>query len=347
MRPLVSIIIPHWNGIDLINECLESLQKTSYSNLEIIVVDNNSSDDSLNHIRNNFPNVTILKNERNEGYAGGCNRGSEIAVGKYLLFLNNDTAHQANWIDPLVDLLEKNSKIASVQPKLLNYFQKNLFDYAGGVGGMMDVLVFPFARGRIFNEQEIDSNQYDSKREIFWTSGTAFLVRKTAFEKAGKFDELFFAHMEEIDLCWRFHLLGFDVWSEPNSIIYHKNAVSLPMYTEKKYYLNHRNSLIMLLTNYSLPLAIYILPIRWTLDIVAIIYSILMGDWNHVKGIAKAHAWIVCHPKKIYEKRIKVKTVRNVKDKTILRKMYLGSIVFAHYILKKNRYSDLTDKPRS
>ncbi len=347
MQPLVSIIIPHWNGIDIITECLESLQKATYSNFEIIVVDNDSSDDSVNHIRKYFPKVIIFENSRNEGYSGGCNRGSEIAKGEYLLFLNNDTVHQPNWIEPLVSLLEKNPKIASVQPKLLNYYQKNLFDYAGGAGGMMDILVFPFARGRIFTEQEIDTNQYNLKEKIFWSSGTAFLVRKTAFEKAGKFDELFFAHMEEIDLCWRFHLLGFDVWSEPSSVVYHKNAVSLPMYTEKKYYLNHRNSLTMLLTNYSLPLAIYVLPIRWALDIVAIIYAILKGDWKHIKGIVRAHAWIVFHPRKLFNKRIKVNAVRKVKDKTILRKMYSGSIVFAHYILRKNRYSVLTDKPRS
>ena len=346
MRPLVSIIIPHWNGIDIITECLESLQKTTYPNLEIIVVDNNSSDNSINHVSKNFSNIIIFENNQNEGYAGGCNRGSEIAKGKYLLFLNNDTTHQPNWIEPLVCLLEENQQIASVQPKLLNYYQKDLFDYAGGAGGMMDILVYPFARGRIFTKQEIDSNQYDSKTEIFWSSGTAFLVRRTAFEKAGKFDELFFAHMEEIDLCWRFHLLGFDVWSEPSSVIYHKNAVSLPMYTEKKYYLNHRNSLIMLLTNYSLPLAIYVLPIRWALDIVAIIYAILKGDWKHIKGIVKAHAWIACHPRKLFNKRTRVKAVRKAKDETILRKMHSGSIVFSHYILRKNRYSEFTDKPR-
>ena len=346
MRPLVSIIIPHWNGIDIITECLESLQKATYPNFEIIVVDNDSIDDSVNHIRKNFPKTIILENELNEGYAGGCNRGSEIAKGEYLLFLNNDTIHEPNWIEPLVNLLEKNYNIAAVQPKILNYFQKNLFDYAGGAGGLMDILAFPFARGRIFNEQEIDANQYNSTKEIFWSSGTAFLVRKTAFENAGKFDELFFAHMEEIDLCWRFHLQGFDIWCEPSSVVYHKNAVSLPMYTEKKYYLNHRNSLIMLLTNYSLPIAIYILPIRWALDIVAIIYAIVNGDWKHIKGIAKAHAWIVFHPIKLLRKRRAVKAMRKVKDKTIIRKMYNGSIVFAHYILRKSRYSELTDKPR-
>ncbi len=347
MNPIVSIIIPHWNGIEVISECLESLQKTTYPNMEIIVVDNNSTDNSVNYIRTNFPQVKISQNKSNQGYAGGCNRGAEIAQGKYLLFLNNDTIHESNWIEPLVQVMEKNAQIAAVQPKILNYYQKNLFDYAGGAGGMMDILIFPFARGRIFNKQEIDTGQYNSREKIFWASGTAFLVHKTAFETAGKFDELFFAHMEEIDLCWRFHLSGLEVVCEPKSVVYHKNAVSLPMYSTKKYYLNHRNSLIMLLTNYSIPLAIYVLPIRWALDVVAIIYAILHGDLNHVKGIAKAHAWIVFHPREIFRKRILSKSMRRVRDKEVIKKMYKGSIVFAHYILKKNYYSELSDKPRS
>ncbi len=183
MLPLVSIIIPHWNGIDVITECLESLHKATYPNLQIIVVDNNSTDDSVKHIRNSFPKVALFENTHNEGYAGGCNRGSEIAKGKYILFLNNDTIHKPKWIEPLVELLEKNPHMAAVQPKILNYYQRNTFDYAGGAGGMMDILVFPFARGRIFSEQEIDTNQYNRKEEIFWASGTALIVRKTSFKK--------------------------------------------------------------------------------------------------------------------------------------------------------------------
>ena len=347
MKPLVSIIIPHWNGIDIITECLNSLQKSTYPKVEIIVVDNNSTDKSVSHIKQDFPTVILLENKYNEGYAGGCNRGAEIAKGKYLIFLNNDTIQDKKWIEPLVDRLENDNVIAAVQPKILNYFQRNLFDYAGGCGGMMDFLVFPFARGRIFNEQEIDTNQYDEPMSIFWSSGTAFIIRKTAYIEAGKFDELFFAHMEEIDLCWRLHLLGYDVWSEPKSIVYHKNAVTLPMYSEKKYYLNHRNSLIMLLTNYSIPLAIYVLPIRFALDMVAVIYAILHGDGKHIKGIARAHAWILFHPRKLYTKRKNVKKIRKLKDREIADKLHFGSIVFAHYILRKNRYLELFGNPRS
>ena len=347
MQPLVSIIIPHWNGIDVITECLKSLQKVTYPNFEVIIVHNNSTDKSIEYINKLFPYVILYENKHNEGYAGGCNRGAEIANGKYLLFLNNDTIQNSNWIEPLVSLLESNNNIAAVQPKILNYYSKDLFDYAGGAGGMMDFLVFPFAKGRIFNDLENDSNQYDTKSKIFWSSGTAFLVKKSAFDEAGKFDELFFAHMEEIDLCWRLHLLGYEIWSEPKSVIFHKNAITLPMYSEKKYYLNHRNSLIMLLTNYSIPLVIYVAPIRWFLDIVAIIYAIIHGDLKHIKGIARAHAWIVFHPFKLYRKRKLVRILRKTKDREMLRKMYGGSIVFAHYILRKNSYSELIASPRS
>lgn len=347
MPPLVSIIIPHWNGADVIDECLKSIQKSTYGDYEMIVVDNNSSDDSVNYIRSNFTNVKVLENSKNEGYAGGCNRGAEIAKGQYLLFLNNDTIQDKNWIEPLVTLLEKDNKIAAVQPKILNYYNKNLFDYAGGAGGKIDIFGFPFARGRIFNEQEIDEKQYDSIEEVFWSSGTAFLVRKTAFEDVGKFDEMFFAHMEEIDLCWRFHLAGYTVYAEPKSVIYHKNAVSLPMHSEQKYYLNHRNSLIMLFTNYTVPLSVYILPIRWALDVVAMIYALIFGDWKHIKAINRAHFWIATHLMQIYRKRKSINPIRREKDRNILAKMYRGSIVFSHYILRKNRYSELFDSPRS
>ena len=351
MLPLVSIIIPHWNGINLITDCLSSIEKSTYPNLETIVVDNNSEDDSVNRIKSEYPKVIVVENNCNEGYAGGCNRGSEIAKGEYLLFLNNDTVQITNWIEPLVSVLNKDKSVAAVQPKILNFYKKKLFDYAGGAGGEMDFLKyldsFRYILAGEFALSTDLAQQYDSSDEIFWSSGTAFIVRRSIFEYVGKFDELFFAHMEEIDLCWRLHLAGYKVISEPQSVIYHKNAVTLPMHSEKKYYLNHRNSLLMILANYSIPLSIYVLPIRWSLDIVAIIYAILFGDWNHIKGIAKAHAWIVFHPHEIYKKRKKVKLVRKEKDKDILKKMYNGSIVYSHYIMRKNRYSELSLSLRS
>ena len=235
-QPLVSIIIPHWNNYPILEECLESLRNISYQNYEIIVTDNASADGSPDKIKQHFPEINLVENETNEGFAGGCNRGANRANGKFLLFLNNDTTHEQNWIEPLVNQLEQDESIAAVQPKILNFFQRDLFDYAGGSGGHMDILCFPFARGRIFLEQEIDTGQYNKVNNIFWASGTAIMIRKNLFEQVGKFDITFFAHMEEIDLCWRFHMLGYRVLAEPSSIVYHKNAVTLPMHSQKKYF---------------------------------------------------------------------------------------------------------------
>ena len=256
--PIVSIIIPHWNGIDVLSECIDSLKGSTFDSFEIIVSDNASSDGSQAWIVENHPDVILLENDNNYGYAGGCNRGVNVAKGEFILFLNNDTIQNPNWLDPLIDRMKGDESIAAIQPKILNYYNRKIFDYAGGSGGHLDLFCFPFARGRVFLNQEEDLGQYDNAKRCFWASGTAMIVRKDLFKAAGKFDETFFAHMEEIDLCWRFQAMGYEVWAEPRSVVYHKNAVSLPMHTHRKYYLNHRNSLLMLFGNYSIPVAFYV-----------------------------------------------------------------------------------------
>ena len=256
-QPFISVIIPHWNGIDILSECLDSLKASTYPFFEIIVSDNASSDGSQSWLKSHHPDISLLENDANYGYAGGCNLGARIAKGSILVFLNNDTIQDPDWLNHLALSLITDESAVAVQPKILNYYQRDLFDYAGGSGGFMDVLGFPFARGRIFLDQEKDLGQYDDSRQIFWASGTAICVWKDAYEKAGGFEESFFAHMEEIDLCWKFHLMGKRVYVEPKSVVYHKNAVSLPMQSHWKYYLNHRNSLLMVLGNYSFPLSIY------------------------------------------------------------------------------------------
>ena len=264
MDTLVSIIIPHWNGIDVLSECIDSLNNTKYSNFEIIVVDNASSDDSVKWINNNHPKINIVENDQNYGYAGGCNRGIKTSKGDYIVFLNNDTIHEKNWLSNLVSFMNNHPDCAAVQPKILNYYERDKFDYAGGSGGHMDLLCYPFARGRLFLEQEIDNKQYDDDTQCFWASGTAIMVRKKYFLEVEKFDENFFAHMEEIDLCWKLQLKGYKVYVNPKSVVYHKNAVSLPMTSLKKFMLNHRNSIIMLLSNYKLFTTLYLFPIRYS-----------------------------------------------------------------------------------
>tara|TARA_B100000029_G_C17609750_1_gene969085 strand:- start:11515 stop:12324 length:810 start_codon:yes stop_codon:yes gene_type:complete len=268
-----------------------------------------------------------------------------LANGEFLLFLNNDTTHDKDWIEPLVNELLCDSNTAAVQPKILNYFNRKLFDYAGGCGGAIDVLAFPFTRGRLFHYQEIDSKQYDNEKDIFWASGTAFLVRKKDFEKAGKFDETFFAHQEEIDLQWKFHLMGRNIKVAPESIVYHKNAVTLPAQSIQKQYLNHRNSILMLITNFSFPMVVYLFPIRLALEFIAILYALFLFDFKHAVGILKSLIWILFHPKIIYLRRQHIKKLRNVEDRNILSRMHKGSIVLDYFILRKKNYRDLFPRP--
>ena len=340
----VSIIIPHWNGIETISECLESLSHTNFDSFEIIVSDNASTDGSQKWIKDNYPKVRLLENDQNYGYAGGCNKGAEIANGKFLLFLNNDTVQDPDWLGHLIRCIEKNDEIAAVQPKILNYFDKNIFDYAGGSGGHMDMFCYPFARGRLFLEQEKDKGQYDTAEQCFWASGTSILVRKNLFTKAGEFDKVFFAHMEEIDLCWRLQAMGYQIWVEPSSIIFHKNAVSLPMHSHRKYYLNHRNSLLMLLSNYSLPNAFYIGTIRIMLEFIALVYAIVKFDMNHASGIIRSLLWVVFHPFTIMVRRKRFKELRKFKDSHILKKLFNKPIVVLHYLSGKKTYFEMVSK---
>lgn len=346
-RELVSIVIPHYNGIDLLSECLRSLKNCTYAPVEIIVVDNASTDGSADWVRTHYPTVKLVVCEKNRGYAGGCNRGAEVARGTYLLFLNNDTVHQRDWIGWLVQTLQSDTTIGAVQPKILNYFDRRRFDFAGGSGGAMDLLCFPFARGRLFLTLEEDRGQYDDEAQIFWASGTAFLIRRSLFLSAGGFDELFFAHQEEIDLQWRLQLMGYQIFVNPRSVIYHRNAATLSAASPRKKYLNHRNNLLMMLSNYSLPLATYLFPIRLALEGTAIFYAVFLRDFPHVWAILKSFFWIVTHPVTIVRKRRSVRTIRKVRDRDVLAAVYRRSIVLDYFLFGRRFYSELPTRPAS
>ena len=343
-KSIVSIVIPHWNNVDILTECLESISATDFDSVETIVVDNASTDNSVASVRSNYPNVKLIENEKNYGYAGGCNIGAEAAIGNYLIFLNNDTVQEKDWISNLIKTINSDDKIAAVQPKILNYYDRNVFDYAGGAGGHMDIYCFPFARGRIFSFQEDDEGQYNNKEKCFWSSGTCFMVRRELFQKAGGFDEGFFAHMEEIDLCWRLYAMGFEVWVEPDSVVYHKNALTLPMHSHKKYYLNHRNSLLMLLGNYSIKNVFLVGIPRLILEKIACLYSILKLDWRHFTAILRSLFWIIFHPNVIMKKRKSFSKIRTITDKKIMENMMQSSIVIKYYLLKKQAYLDILSK---
>ncbi len=338
----LSIIIPHYNNKDILYNCIHSLTNIAYKNCEIIVVDNNSTDNSVESVKESFPQIKIIKSDTNRGYAGGCNLGSKSSNAEFLLFLNNDTIHNNDFIEPLINLLDSDQAIASVQPKIIN-FDKTNFDYAGGSGGFMDYLVYPFARGRIFNTVEKDKGQYDDTKQIFWASGACFLTRKKVFENIGGFDETLFAHMEEIDFHWRSYMSGLNVYVEPKSIIYHKGGGTLNQNSSQKTYLNHRNSLILLLTNYSIPLSLYLLPAKLILEIISSLKELftfkIINFINHYLAIF----WVVFNFNIIISRRRKNKIIRSKTDKEIFNKGVIlsKSIIILYFLLGRKKYSDL------
>ena len=337
----VSVIIPHWNGIDILSECISSLINTKHDSYEIIVVDNASTDGSQSWVKNTYPQIKLIENDKNYGYAGGCNVGALEAEGNYLVFLNNDTTQDPDWIQNLENFMKKDKMIAAVQPKVLNYFNQNIFDYAGGSGGYMDKFCFPYARGRIFSKQEQDIGQYNDSKQCFWSSGTAFMVRKKLFFKAGQFDKHFFSHMEEIDLCWRLQAMGFQIWVEPNAVVYHKNALSMPMHSHRKYYFNHRNSLLMLFGNYSLKNTLILGFGRTILEFIALGYSTLSLNWKQAIAIIRSLLYIISHLDIIIKKRRKMKAIRIKKDEYIMKNILKKSLVINYYLRGVRVYSEI------
>ncbi len=341
-KSIVSVIIPHYNGEQILVDCLRSLYRSTAVALEVLLVDNASTDNSVAIVKEQFPGVRIISLQENHGFAGGCNVGIRAASADYVLILNNDTIHAEQWLEKLLDRIKSAPDIAVVQPKLLSYQKQGFFDYSGAAGGEMDVFGFPFARGRIFEFIERDQHQYDEHPPaIFWASGTAFLARKKRLMQAGLFDEHFFAHMEEIDLQWRLHLLGYQIQVVPEAVVWHRSGYTLGAEAPFKKYLNHRNSLLMFLSNYRLLTTCYLLFIRLALDYMALFFSLLRRDGGRAGAILKAHGYILTHPLFIIKKRLKVKKLRVIRDRELMQKLYKGAIPISAFLLGKKSYSDL------
>ncbi|HDR03647.1 MAG TPA: glycosyltransferase family 2 protein [Candidatus Marinimicrobia bacterium] len=337
----VSVIIPHYNGEQILRECLKSLRKTRYPNLEIIVVDNHSSDNSVAMLRSEFPEMLILTMSENYGFAGACNYGIETASGDYLLILNNDTIHKSDFIHKLAAYLDEHPHVASVMPKILSYHQKEYFDYSGASGGMMDQYGYPFARGRIMEDIEKDLGQHNKPMNVFWCSGTAFLIRRSVLKEIGLFDMLFFAHMEEIDLHWRLYLRGYKAAVLPSAVVWHHSGWTLPPDAYLKKYLNHRNNLIMILANYSgANLLRFGIP-RLLLELLSSFYAIFRRDVRRFAAVYAALFWIIRHPMLVLSKRRKSQALRKRSDAEIMPFLYPRSIALDYYLKKKKNWKKI------
>ena len=332
-----SIIIPHYNGENILKRCLDSIYKHTSDSHEIIVVDNASSDNSISMLKNDFSQVKIILNKTNLGYAGACNVGAEASKNNFLIFLNNDTEVTEDWLDLLVEKLT-NESISSVQPKIKNMNNKDYFDYAGASGGYIDIFCYPFCRGRIFNTIEKDTLQYQSKEEIFWASGTAFATKKEIFIKAGMFDLRLFAHMEEIDYHWRCQMMGYKIIVNPKSVIYHEGGQTLGYQSSLKTYLNHRNNLIIFFSNHKPFLLLFLFIPRILLHLVSTFIDLISFKFNHSFAQAKSLCWIFINPLYIIKKRQKNKEIKLSNYK--LYGLFKGSIVFNYFLLNKKYYQD-------
>ena len=332
----ITVVIPHYNGIEILRDCLQSLYKNTFTDFMTLVIDNGSTDGSQDFIKKDFPQVKLIENEKNLGYAGGCNQGIKMSETPYVLLLNNDTLMPDNFLLEMVNAIELDDRIAMVQPKILSIQNKDHFDYSGGAGGELDIFGYPFARGRIFDEVEKDDGQYDAiDTNCFWTSGCALLLRKSVTDKIGLLDEDFFAHQEEIDLNWRAQLAGYRNVVTMKTYIYHYSGYTLRSDNERKMYLNHRNNLIMMIKNYSIPHLILFFPIRMLLELITVIVDFVFWEGKRSRAALKSLIDVSFHIFIIFRNRKKIQRLRKVSDSKIMQNMYKGSIVFEHFLKKK------------
>ena len=284
----IAVVILNWNGKSWLEKFLPTVLKYSES-AQIYVVDNASTDDSVLFLENNFPSVKVIQNAQNSGFAGGYNEGLKQVEEEIYCLLNSDVEVTEGWLEPVLNLFQKNQEIAAIQPKILSYDKKNYFEFAGAGGGLIDNLGYPYCRGRVFDDLEEDKGQYDDETEIFWASGCCFFIRKRDFWLADGFDERFFAHQEEIDLCWRLINLGKKIFYTGKSTIYHVGGGTLNKQNPRKTFLNIRNNLSMLVKNLPFGALFWVIPLRLALDVVAGIYLAYKEGISHLWAVFKGH----------------------------------------------------------
>lgn len=335
----ISVVILNWNGRDLLEKFLPSVVKFTNSNTaDIVIADNHSTDQSVEFIKQQHPTLSIIELPDNYGYADGYNKALQQIESEYYVLLNSDVEVSENWLDPIIDHLDKNKDIAAAQPKILSQKNKTLFEYAGACGGFIDRLGYPFCRGRIFNNLEEDHNQYNKPIDIFWASGACLVIRAKDYWNAGGLDATFFAHMEEIDLCWRLNARGRKIVCLPQSIVYHVGGATLQEESPRKTFLNFRNNLLMLYKNTSDGHFNRIFRYRKTLDYIAALQMLIAGKKKNAQAVLGAHKdfkSIRNEYIQIRDKNLLLSTTTNIKS------IYPQSILADFYLKRKKLFSDL------
>ena len=329
-----AVAILNYNGVDYLKRFLPSVVKYS-TDCHIVVIDNNSSDESLEFLKSDYPDIQTIVLEENYGFSGGYNRGlKQVEADNYIL-LNSDAEVTEGWAAGLIEYMNNHPEVAICQPKILSLNQKTRFDHAGAAGGFVDQLGYPFCRGRIFDHLEEDRGQYDDTRLIFWAAGSCFFIRSKVWWELGGFDEDFFAHMEEIDLCWRSHRAGYKTAFVAESKVYHMGAGTLKDGNPYKTYLNFRNGLQLLVKNCHLLQLIWKLPVRMMLDLVAALRFLLTGYAAHTGAVIKAEIAFIGRLPGTWAKRAQFKAPFN-------SELYGGVIVWDYFVRGKKTFRLLT-----
>jgi GT2 family glycosyltransferase len=327
----IAVVILNWNGVKLLEQFLPSVIQFS-EGAAIYVADNDSTDNSIEFVKENFPTVKTVKNSGNHGFAKGYNDALKHIDAEIYALVNSDIEVTENWLKPILETFDTEKQTAIIQPKILDFKNKEYFEYAGAAGGFIDKYGFPFCRGRIFDTVEKDNGQYDENIELFWASGACFFIRKNVFYELGGFDESFFAHQEEIDLCWRAANDGHIIKYNYQSLVYHVGGATLQQGNPKKTYLNFRNSLLMLVKNLPKRGLFFVIFFRMILDGIAGIRFLTQGKFGHTFAILKAHFSFYCLSLKYLGKR---------KDFQIQQYYMVKSIVFLYYIRKMTLFKEI------
>lgn len=322
----IAVVILNWNGVQLLEQFLPSIVKYS-PDANIYVADNASTDNSIEYIKQNFPSVTIITNKRNFGFAQGYNEALKGLNEEIYALVNSDIEVTLNWLQPIIERFSTIKNVAIIQPKILDYKNKTHFEYAGAAGGFIDKYGFPFCRGRIFDTIEADLSQYNDAIKIFWASGACFFIRSDVFHNLKGFDDDFFAHQEEIDLCWRANNNGYEIMFEPKSVVYHVGGATLNEVNPQKTYLNFRNSLLMLCKNLPHNRLFPIIFIRLCFDGIAGIKFIFEGKFQHCLAIIRSHFAFYKNFSKTYKKR----------DVTQLSNYYKTKSIVINYFIKNGK----------
>lgn len=328
----IAVVILNWNGRSLLGQFLPSVTRHS-GEATLYVADNASTDDSVEFLRRDYPEVNIIQNQVNGGYAKGYNDALQHLSEDIFILLNSDVEVTPGWLKPIIAEFSKNPVTGALQPKILDYRNRDRFEYAGAAGGYIDLLGYPYCRGRIFDHLEKDSGQYDDTTRIFWASGACLAIRKEAFYRAGELDEDYFAHQEEIDLCWRLFNTGWEVKSVGTSVVYHLGGATLDNMHPKKAFYNFRNSLFSLLKNVPGKRVVLVIFARLLLDGVAGIKFLTQRRFRHTIAIIQAHFSFYNHIPRLLVKRKKISKKRKYFHKPCVLSSY-------HFFKKKN-FSDL------